>query len=99
MYVLYYKKVIKIINQNDVYIIELLGFLAKDLIVYKYLTWIAVLVSKIFDLFANILATSTSPYALIILLSAFLLATAAETNYLYNYLDIPKSIIYLNFTF
>lgn len=73
------------------YIIDPDSLLANDFIVSKYLTWMAVLESKILDLLANSLATSTSPLALIILLSAFRWATAADTNYLSTSWEIPKS--------
>jgi len=44
----------------------------------------AVLESRILERLFKSFATSTSPCALIILLSAFRLATGAETNYFYS---------------
>jgi len=66
--------------QEDMYIIEPASLFANDFIVSKYLTWIAVFESNIFDRLAKSLATSTSPLALMILLSALRWATAAETS-------------------
>lgn len=87
------------IFQEDIYITDPAELLAKDFIASKYLTWIAVLESNIFDLFASNRATSTSPFAFIILLYAFLWATAADTNSLSISWEIPKSNIYGEFTF
>ncbi len=69
---------------------QVFWFLPSSLRVYKYRTWIAVLESRIFDLWANILAISTWPWAWIILLSAFLLAMGADTSSDYRSLPMAK---------
>lgn len=70
---------------------ELFPFLARPFSVSRYLTWMAVAVLSTAERAPSNLAISTCPFALMILLYAFLLATGAETSSFYNSLLMPKS--------
>jgi hypothetical protein len=70
---------------------ELFPLQARPLSVSRYLTWMAVAVLSTAERAPSNLAISTCPFALIILLYAFLLATGADTSSFYKSLLIPKS--------